>query len=433
MARKFLQNEEGSFGVMAAISSLMLVMFAGSALEIMRLHSSQAKLQILTDNMALTAAVYIRDNVTPPTSSSIGFTEGTLYTVEQVNTGQTLPNVSGNFSITYNEELGQAEAAFDGKVHTAFLSAFHNPEIDISARSEVKYPAVGTAAISVAIVVDNSGSMAWDDKPLIGSSRQSGTISRIEGLINTAKQFNGDLYADLIENAASTQTNYLRMGMIPYNTDVIANRIQNIDWSTLNDDDIDDMSAGGGTDSRGPLNYAKNWMTLEDAIHENENGEEVKKYVVLMSDGSNNEEWVCDWRNKNRTRLWRRFNGFRYEYTQSRRSPGSGWTEGIASNCQLLNNSNSDSLSICTQLKNDNVEVFTIGFALAPGIYYQNYPYSNSKTEISQTTTDTAYGFLSSCASSSEHFIKAEDADELAAAFEKIGKKITEDSIRIVK
>jgi len=150
-----------------------------------------------------------------------------------------------------------------------------------------------------------------------------------------------------------------------------------------------------------------------------------------MSDGSNNDEWVCDWQNRYGTRLWRKFNGYRYDYRQSRSRPGSGWVEGTAYNCSLENRSNSDSLDVCTQLKLDGVEVFTIGFALEPGTYYSDFPNSYQTTEISQSITDTAYGFLSACATSSEHFIAAKDADALEDAFDKIGKKIVEDTIRI--
>jgi len=432
--RQLLEDKKGSFGIMAAVTSLMLVMSVGVSMELMRIQASKAKLQNLTDNMGLTAAVYIRDNQTPPTSSQQGFAAGTNYTVEDLNAGQSIPNVTGFFTVHYNDELGQAETKFNGKIQTAFLSAFHKPDVDVETKSSIQYPQSAQTAVSVALIVDNSGSMAWDDKPRLNGSRQSGTITRIEGLIQTATTFNQNLEAEILESSSNSQENYLRLGMIPYNSQVVTNRVSDIDWGVLDTGDIDDLDANGGTDSRGPLTLAKTWMNGENDIHEQENGiDDPKRYVVLMSDGANNEEWVCDWQNRNRTRLWRKWNGFKYEYRVQRRRPGSGWVQGIAYNCQVENMSNADSLNLCTQLKNDGVEIFTIGFALEPGIYYADWPNSYATQQIPQTVTDSAYGFLSACASSEEHFITAEDSAELNDAFEKIGEKIVEDTIRIAK
>lgn len=430
LLKRYKNEEDGNFAMMAATMSLMLVMTTGSAIEIMRIQSAKSKVQTLADNMGLVAAIYIRDHETPPTDSTTGYTEGTAYSIEEINHGKPLSNVAGNFVVKYNDELKQAEVKFVGKASTGFLAAFHKPEFDLLANSYVKYPSTAKAAVSVALIVDNSGSMAWDDKPIRGNSRQNGTVSRITALKNTAKTFNKNLH-EALEGKNNSQERFLRMGMIPYSTDVIQSRVQDMNWGKLDDDDITSMNASGGTDTRGPLNVSLNWMKDEDATHKFESGEIPKKYVVLMSDGSNNNEWVCDWQQRRRTRLWRKYNGFRYDYVRSNRSPGSGWEEGIAYNCKLENKSNSDSLKVCNDLKAENVEIFTIGFALEPGKYYANYGQSFHTTTISKETTDSAFNFLRSCASTEENFIPAADADALEEAFEKIGKKIVEDTIRI--
>lgn len=431
--RRFRDKEDGQFGIMASVTSLMLVMCVGSSMEIMRIQSAQSKIQTLTDNLGLNAAIYIKNNGTPPELDTQGFVEGKNYKVEDLNFGKPISNVSGYFTIKYNEKSNRAEPEFNGRIETAFLSAFGKPRVNLTTKSFVTFPKASQTAVSVALIVDNSGSMGWDDKPLTSASqRQSGTIKRIDGLKQTAIKFSQDMEENIADSSETTSTNYMRMGLIPYNTDVISSRVSNPDWGVLDVRDINDMDAGGGTDSRGPLQLAANWMNDEDAIHELENEiENPKKYVVLMSDGSNNEEWVCDWDDRNRTRLWRRFNGFKYEYKNSRRSPGSGWTEGVAYNCKLENKSNSGSLEVCQTLKNNNVEIFTIGFALEPGTYLTSYPSTRYKTTTTKSTSDDAYGFLSACASSKDHFIKAENSDALEEAFVKIGKKIVEDTIRI--
>lgn len=380
--------------------------------------------------MGLVAAIYIRDNETPPNNSSIGYTEGTAYPIDVINHGKPLPNVDGHFSVSYNETSGRAEVSFEGKAYTSFLSAFHKPVVNMNAKAFVKYPSLAKSAASVALIVDNSGSMAWDDKPIRGNSRQANTVARIQGLKNTATKFNENLHEAIVDKSNNGK-GYLRMGMIPYNTDVIDSRVQKMGWGKLNENEIDSMTANGGTDSRGPLQLSLQWMSKEDTTHKLENGETPKKYVVLMSDGSNNSEWVCDWQNRRKTKLWRKFNGHRFDYVRSKRSPGSGWVEGVAYNCKLEDKSNSDSLEVCNQLKAEDVEIFTIGFALEPGDYFANFLRGYQTTRISKETTDSAYAFLKSCASSDENFIAAADAKALEDAFEKIGKKIVEDTIRI--
>jgi len=427
---RFRSDEEGTFGIMASVTSLMLVMCVGVSFEVSKVYSTKAKLQFITDNMGLMAAVHMRDNEEPPSSAEQGFMEGIKYSVEQVNAGQGMPGVTGDFTIDYDVELGRATVRFDGQIATAFMSAFHTPTVDVVTTSRVKFRTFSKSAISVALVVDNSGSMEWDDKPRKNGSRQSGTVKRIDALKDTAATFNQNLYNTLIETNDDPEKRFLRLGLIPYSSDVIQNEVQTINWGALNEDDIQDMSAGGGTDTRGPMILARDWMGLEDAIHEQETGEEVKKYVVLMSDGSNNGEWVCDWEDRDYTRTWRYWNGYRHYYKRSYRRPGNGWEEGRATNCEYQERSSSQSLETCASLRNENVEIFTIGFALEPGSYYSDFP-STASVDITQSTTNKAYAFLRACASSKDNFIEAKDAASLESAFDAIGKKIIEDNIRI--
>jgi len=429
---RFRADEKGTFGIMASVTSLMLVMCVGVSYEVTKIYATKSKVQTVTDNLGLMAAVYMRSNEIPPTSAEQGFMEGVSYPIEEVNAGHGIHGLSGDLTITYDTELGKAFARFDGEMSTSFMSAFHKDSVAITTTSTVKFRTFSKSAISVALVVDNSGSMGWDDKPRNNGngSRKPGTVKRIDALKNTATKFNQELVKALIDNNDDPDTRFLRLGLIPYNTDVIQDDVQPIDWGSLDTGDIDDMDAGGGTDTRGPMALARDWMGLESAIHEQESGEEAKKYVVLMSDGSNNGEWVCDWQPKKRTRQWRRWNGFRYDYRNSWRRLGAGWEEGRATNCQFQNLSSSQSLEICNSLKDEDVEIFTIGFALEPGNYFSQFP-SSSNVKISQATTDNAYAFLQECASSSENFIEAKDAAALEAAFEAIGKKIIEDNIRI--
>ncbi|MEP3891868.1 MAG: pilus assembly protein [Hellea sp.] len=435
--KKFLlkslhKDEKGSFGVMAAVSLLMLVLAVGTAIDVSLMFKARAKIQATTDTVGLAASIYVRDNKTPPKSLNDGFVEGTKYDIHIANAGKELSGIMGKFSVNYNDELQRAEVIFEGEVKTTFLGAFNKASVDIGVTSVVQYYETAQAATSVFLVVDNSGSMAWDDTPITsGTRRPAGAKTRIEGLKSTVTKFNADLDASLSE-AVSTDEEYLRTALIPYSTDTLTNKVSGPNWGTVNHGHVQRMLASGGTDSRGPMALAKTLMRSENNIHYAENGtNDPKKYVIFMTDGANNEEWVCEWRRQRRTRLWRRFNGFKFDYRRSSRSPGSGYEEGVAYNCTLENKSNSDSVQICEELKNEGVEIFTVGFALEPGKYYSDYPRLRQTATISKSTTDSAYSFLKACASSESQFLIAKDSDALDAAFEEIGKKIAADSIRI--
>jgi len=423
---------------MASVSSLMLVVCTGVVVDIANLQKSHSQLQTLSDSIGLAAAVYMRDNETPPLSREQGFAAGQSYQISEVSYGKSMPNVTGTFTIEYNDTLAQAEVTFNGQFHTAFMNAFQKPDIEMSLTSTVKYLAVERPAVSVTMIVDNSGSMAWDDKPIVAGSysRPAGAKTRIQGLRDTALAFSEELAEnfDVTESGANSGTKYLRTALIPYSTDVIdADKVEP-QWGALSASDLNALDADGGTDSRAPLSLAHNWMQSEDAIHDAENGEEdPKKYAIFMTDGANNDEYVCDWQNYNGTTLWRKHNGYKFEYIYAWNQPGNGWVEGYAYNCTIENKSNADSLEICADIKQDGVEIFTIGYALEPGEYYSDQPNSNATTTIAESTTDSAYDFLSGCASSPEHFIKAEDTEALSIAFEKINKKISEDAIRVAR
>lgn len=432
LLKSFQKEEKGSFGVMAAVSMLMLVMAVGTAIDVSLMFKARAKIQATTDTVGLMASIYVRDNKSPPKSLNDGFVEGTKYDIHIANTGRELTGVNGKFSVNYNDELQRAEVTFKGEIKTTFLGALSKGSVDLGVSSVVQYFETAQAATSVFLVVDNSGSMAWDDTPItLGIRRPPAAKTRIEGLKSTVTKFNADLNASLSE-AVSTEEEYLRTALIPYSTDTLKNKVSGPNWGTVNHGHVQRMRASGGTDSRGPMALAKTLMKSENNIHYAENGtKDPKKYVIFMTDGANNEEWVCDWRRQRRTRLWRRFNGFKYEYRRSNRSPGRGYEEGVAYNCKLENKSNSDSVQICNELKNEGVDVFTVGFALEPGKYYSDYPRLRQTATISKSTTDSAYDFLRKCASSEDQFLIAKDSEALDVAFEKIGKKIAADSIRI--
>ena len=208
------------------------------------------------------------------------------------------------------------------------------------------------------------------------------------------------------------------------------------------------MVASGGTNSTPPLKKSLEWMNGEDAVHMSKNGKKPLKFVVLMTDG-NNEDDGAAWQEEAGTGIWRRTRCYNYgdengdnwhcwrQESKSKNKPdgdegytdgGKGynfeWKEG-----RIAYPFDEQSLAECKALKDKGVKVYTIGFALEPGYYYDER--SDGAKYVSSSTSERAYSFLRKCASSPATFIAAEDTDDLIAAFDTIGQQIVADVVRI--
>ena len=81
-------------------------------------------------------------------------------------------------------------------------------------------------------------------------------------------------------------------------------------------------------------------------------------------------------------------------------------------------------------MKDKGWEVFTIGYALQPGIYQMNLPSGSGDAKywgVSPDDIEKATDLLRGSASEPANFILASNADQLEKAFEDIGLSIAQD------
>lgn len=288
---------------------------------------------------------------------------------------------------------------------------------------------------SIVLVMDNSGSMHFDDQPLLDGIAPNNAVVRIDGLKSSAKAFMAQLDSLVGPQVASPDVpRVLRTGMITFDS---SDRVDApMEWGVVGDDVIDNMQPRGGTNSSVPLDRAAKWLsgnsnTDEPKVHEDENPHASPlKYLILMTDGRNTsgtEQWV----ERDGTQNWRAWvqtgshlefideleivNAFVpggscritsghpfafYTYTYSWGGvfaakttqrveckkqvevPEFGYvymqqtdqpTEpGNWEEGEFDLTSNINARAECDQLHADGVEVFTIGFALEPGQYETN-------------------------------------------------------------
>lgn len=446
--RKFSEDESGNIAMIFSIAIVAILAMVGAAMDYSMTSSAYSRSQDIADSVALNAAAYVRLNDEIPTAASQkGIKPGDHKASEfgyeyegWVDGGSDSVNVN----VVYDDTAREAIVTVSGQTITSFSKIMGYDSLKFSTQSVVSFENTELNDVaSIALVLDNSGSMAWADKPYVGGSAPAGAVSRISALKSSVNGFM-DKLGEIVGDQSGSNPKIVRTGMIPYNTDMISSSRKSMNWRLLTNNHISQMSAGGGTNSSTSMHRARNWIRREDRIHQGANGRTPLKYVVFMTDGVNNNngsEWIeeagtGEWR---RTRC-RYYNNWGWscwteEKTSHKKPPGKvgywanntkydyEWAEG-----RVTMPDNEETLGYCQQIKDAGATVYTIGFALEAGVYGDG---STGTITQNDTETQIAYGFLRECASSPETFIAAENAEDLEAAFATIGEDIVTETVRI--
>lgn len=452
--KNYRSNQDGQFGILAAISLLALVMAVGSGIDATRHVHAKEKSQSIADSIALAAAVYVDLNGAPPGEDDIGFRHNQTYSASELGY-ELYGATNATFKVLYDDENKEVEVIFNGDIPTTFMRVANIEDMAFAASTTAKYRETEfNDPASVMFVLDNSGSMWFDDKPIeVGaSSAPADAVIRMDALKGSLTKFNS--YLDAIQND-NDETQFVRTGMMPYNEELLTQKMVNFQWGALPDSAINSMSPWGATNSSPPMTEAWNQMQDEPAVHMAESGASPLRYVIFMTDGNNTvgeniwvpEEGTNHWRREiekeqcrwRRRRGWVCWNYSDFEYfpedgpsDEDIIAPaGAEWEEG-----KFYLSSDIETMQICEQMKAAGVEVYSIGFALEAGTYATNYwgqvynqPYRNVDTD----TKNSSIELLSACASDGDNFILAENAEELEKVFDKIGNDILLDTIRIKK
>jgi len=466
--KRFQKNEDGNIALTFAVSSVAVIGCMGAAMDFSTLSNAEARSQSIADQTALTAAVFVKtygrqpkpavgteegpsgQNTIP--ESDEGYLDKSFRTYSADELGYEFKGwVEGgsenvNDAITYDDINKEARVKVTGKTTPTFMQIFGHQNLEFEAEATAKYADYDLYdPASVLMVLDNSGSMSFDDKPRyldtvdLEWKDEEGVQPRIDALITHSKNFYAKLEA-MVGNQEDDNKKVLRTGMLAYNSDNLSARSVAMNWSIRSSlNSLNNMTASGGTNSAPSLATARSWMSGEDKNHENMHGEKPLKFVVFMSDGLNTtggstwveEEGTGQWYGQRCIRYRRNRSCRRYAYdtVESEDKPNFGfdWEEG-----KWVSTANLNSIADCTAMKNEGVKIYTIGFALSEGWYDTNGYFGYERYEYLDTEVrDKAYSFLTQCASEPETFLTAENADELEEAFERIGNDVATEIIRL--
>lgn len=445
--RRYRDDESGSFVTVWGVGLVLTLTAIGTGVDIASVARVKSVAQSAADQVALSSAVFYSNYERMPENREEGFMHNTRYYGDESGFNFPATVVDGNQGVEiralYNIDAGNVTVEVSGKTQTALMGMFGIETLNFRSAATAEFKATNIKnPASITLVLDNSGSMGWDDTPArctsnyaSSCSSPSGAVRRIDGLKETVSSFM-DLLDEFSGPQAVSGKRVLRTGMIPYDDSIIETREVDMKWGTISNGAINQMQPSGSTNSAPPVARAWDWLQAEIGVHQGETGSSNPlRYMIFMTDGQNGGP--SNWVPQADTNYWRATRCYRWGcYERFANSPSrpnnywgyNNWEEGRQERTADVYTKNS-----CRAMKDQGVRVFTIGYALQPGTYMTNYPdhYNRPTTNISQDTTTSAFSMLADCASSGQDFVPAENAESLEAAFELIGQTIVEDVVRL--
>lgn len=321
-AARLLHDTSGNFAIISAILAPVLVGAAGISIDVTNIVASQRQLQEASDSAALAAASALSANkgttVDQAKTLATDFVAGQMSNfvdqatvdairasiVVDIKSTVTSGGTSYKISVKSNYDLSTSP----------FIGVFGYKKFDVAAASAASGGiSEQRSAVSMTLVLDQSGSMLADTGTL--DKTQTSCVQYDDSGTQITKKVNGQTVTkfspcyikkiDALKSAAnlllteldkvdpSKPAKYVRTNAIGWSDKVRLS--STFAWGTTNTRSqvIDKLSAGNGTESYKPM--LKAYTDLQDGIANSEksiqvaaNNNILTKYIVLMTDGNNN-------------------------------------------------------------------------------------------------------------------------------------------------
>ena len=198
-------DRRGAIAPMVAVSLVPLLISVGVAVDVGRLVASRSSLQDATDAANLALA---RMPATTPTSVLQAKAK------EWILANVTDPAIRSSLVVDAPQRTtGEIKLSTNGQMATSFSGLLGVSTMQVFGNSTVKY---GTSHIELALVLDNTGSMAADGKL---DALKSASKSLVKQLSDSAK--------------VSGDPNALKIGVVPFSISVnVGTQYQNAAWMT---------------------------------------------------------------------------------------------------------------------------------------------------------------------------------------------------------
>ncbi|OJU02322.1 MAG: hypothetical protein BGN83_13400 [Rhizobium sp. 63-7] len=321
--RHLLRDKGGNFAITTALIIPVLLGFVGLAIDTSNLLQEKNRLQDAADSAALAAASALAEKgITENEARQLAIQ---FLTGQMANEGSTPDSDKGvpkdsPFTTDPVVEITETPVGGAGKnfkveikaAYTVPFSGFSNvvgfKSMDVSVKSVSESQTESKNALSMYLVLDKSGSMAWktDTESKTATSCPNYTESNWKyypnlaasspcyiSKINALKTAVGSLMTQL--TTADPKGDYVRIGAISYDLDTQA--ATSLSWDkAATSTYVDALQALGGTASAKGMQTAydslmkvkKSGGYKEEDEHKSKNGQVPTKYIVFMTDGDNN-------------------------------------------------------------------------------------------------------------------------------------------------
>jgi len=282
--RKFaelLGNKDGNFAILMSLAIPVLFIAGSLAVDTTNALSMKTRMQNAADSAALATSTRLSQeddlSIEDARVFAATFLRGQMEEDNSVFAGM---NVKPSITITPVETNGTtvwsvaiAMTGTQAVTPMARIMGRDNLNVGVVGKSQSASSNAAQGALSMALVLDRSGSMDWD---LDGKRKIDVLKTAVGGLID---QF----------ETADPKQNYVRIGASSYSTYMTG--FQNLHWKPQKTRDfVDALPASGGTDSTEAFSWALAKVNAAREIneHKNKSGEVPKRFIVFMTDGDNN-------------------------------------------------------------------------------------------------------------------------------------------------
>ncbi|EJN14310.1 Flp pilus assembly protein TadG [Bradyrhizobium sp. YR681] len=229
---RFAAAEHGNIAVIFAIALVPVLSFVGAAVDYSRAVQARSAMQAALDSAALMLSKDLSSGTI--TTSQIS-TKAQAYFNAVFTGNNTLPTVSVAASYTAATSMGSTiQITGSGTYTTSFMKIAGFPTLDIGASSTSAW---GLVRMRVAMVLDNTGSMAQDGKMSAMQTAAKNLVDQLSALAKT----NGDVYISIVPFAKD-----VNVGASNYNQ----SWVDFSDWDAAN---------GSWSCTSGSNNNCNNW------------------------------------------------------------------------------------------------------------------------------------------------------------------------------
>jgi Flp pilus assembly protein TadG len=193
-AKRFLRAKEGNVAVIFTIAAIPIISFVGAAIDYSRANAARSTMQAALDSTALMLSKDLSSNRI--NSSEVQAQAQKYFAALYTNKDATVTNITATYTAN-NGNLGNTIALnANGTINTDFMKVLGS-NFNTLGFGSTATTAWGNVKMRVALVLDNTGSMAQSGKITALRNAVAGTGGLIDQLSGLAKT-NGDVYISVI-------------------------------------------------------------------------------------------------------------------------------------------------------------------------------------------------------------------------------------------